>query len=170
MKNYDEEKAFNDKWGKMVVINHLINRGFTEITDTNKYDAIDLIVRSKNMIHLIEIKNRHSQKGYGNLKKYGIDEKKYQSMVLKKELIEKNHGLPVLLWYVTLSKDYMHASNITYLKLNNLEIQEIEVQKEYESINKINRKFYQLEVDAKYTKTYPISDDYKKERDEFYGK
>lgn len=174
MKNTTNERLteFNDYWGKKVVKQFLINNGVDENTiyDTQKYDCCDLIVEMGGTIHIIEIKNRYTPpKYYRELPAYGLQDIKWNKLNYKKKELEVHHNKKCKIYYINLSEHNMYVHDITDININNLEKQTRETNKQHQSEIKELHDYYQLRVDATYTKSHPINNEYKEERDLYYG-
>jgi len=176
MKNITENERltqFNDYWGKKVVKEYLIKNGVDENTiyDTKKYDCCDLIVEMGGTIHIIEIKNRYTPpKYYRELPAYGIQDVKYNKLLFKKKEIEVYHNKKCRIHYINLSEHHMYVHDITDVDRSSLEVQERYTNKQHQSDVKVLHKYYQLKVNAEYTKSHQLPDELKQERMVYYGK
>jgi len=171
-KQKERLRQFNDYWGKKVVKSFLIDNGVDENTiyDTKKYDCCDLIVEMSGTIHIIEIKNRWTPpKYYRQLESYAIQDVKYDKLIQRAKDIEVAHNKRCKIWYINMSQHNMLVHDITDIDISKLEIQPRWTNKQHNSEDKELHNYYQLQVDAPYTKTHPINNGLKEERGLFYG-
>lgn len=145
--NAERLAEFNDYYGKKIVRNHLLSKGVAKdkIFDTRKYYAVDLIVEWKNIIYLIEIKNRYCPpKYYRNLQGFALHDKKYESIQELMKELEVYHNKEVRAKYVNITQTDFYLHDITNLNLNELELQVKETQLKTGSKKKKENNFYQL--------------------------